>query len=159
MFDLGEVALGNYEYIDKSSDRVSYLFNNTWICRYPRPHKFIFDNGSEFKRDFTPLLKEFDIKPVLASVKNSPANAPMERVHQVILNMLVTKYLDNKVFNYIDTWGETLSYIAWEIRASYQRNIMATPVQAVFGRDMLFNLASVVDWRVATAAKKRQVDI
>ena len=36
---------------------------------------------------------------------------------------------------------------------------MATPVQAVFGRDMLINLASVVDWEVSTAAKKRQVDI
>ena len=36
---------------------------------------------------------------------------------------------------------------------------MATPGQAVFGRDMLFNLASVVDWRVVTAAKQRQVDI
>ena len=36
---------------------------------------------------------------------------------------------------------------------------MATPVQAVFGRYMLFNLTSSVDWQVATAAKKRQVDI
>ena len=36
---------------------------------------------------------------------------------------------------------------------------MATSGQAVFGRDILFNLASVVDWRVATAAKQRQVDI
>ena len=31
--------------------------------------------------------------------------------------------------------------------------------QAVFGRDMLFNLTSVVYWRVATAVKQRQVDI
>ena len=36
---------------------------------------------------------------------------------------------------------------------------MATPGQAVFGRYMLFNLASVVYWRVVTAAKKHQVDI
>ena len=36
---------------------------------------------------------------------------------------------------------------------------MATPGQAFFGRDMLFNLTSVIDWRVATAAKQRQVDI
>ena len=36
---------------------------------------------------------------------------------------------------------------------------MATPGQAVFGRDMLYNLASVVDWRVVTYAKQRQVDI
>ena len=36
---------------------------------------------------------------------------------------------------------------------------MATPGQYVFGRCMLFNLASVVEWQVATAAKQRQVDI
>ena len=36
---------------------------------------------------------------------------------------------------------------------------MATPGQVVFGRDVLFNLLSVVDWWVVTAAKKRQVDI
>ena len=35
---------------------------------------------------------------------------------------------------------------------------MATPGQAVFGRYIQFNLASVVDWRVVTAAKKQQVD-
>ena len=36
---------------------------------------------------------------------------------------------------------------------------MSTPGQSVFGMDMLFNLASVVDWQVATAGKKRQVVI
>ena len=105
------------------------------------------------------MLKEFYIKPVLTLVKNFQANAPVERVHQVILNMLVTKDLDNKVFEYIDPWGETLSSTAWAIRASYHFTIMATPGQYFLGRDMLFNLASVVDWRVVTTAKQRQVDI
>ena len=36
---------------------------------------------------------------------------------------------------------------------------MATTGQSVFGRDMLFNLASVFDWRAVTATKQRQVDI
>ena len=91
------------------------------------------------------MLKYFDIKPVLTSVNNPQSNAPVERVHQVILNMLVTKYLDNKVFGYIYPWGETLASIAWAIRVSYLCNILSTPGQAVFGRDMLFNLASVID--------------
>ena len=69
----------------------------------------------------------------------------MKEVHQLILNMLVTKDLDNKVFNYIDPWGETLAYIAWAIRASYHHTIIATPGQAVFIRDMQFNLMSVID--------------
>ena len=60
---------------------------------------------------------------------------------------------------YIDPQGETLSSIAWVIRASCHRNIMATPGQSVYGRYMLFHLASVVDWRVVTATKQQQVDI
>ena len=145
-FNLNEVTSGNDEYIDKSYARVSQLFNNTWLCRYLRPIKVVFENGSKFKRNFTPLLKYIDIKPVLTSIKNTQANAPVERVHQLILNMLVTKDLDNKVFDYRYTWGETLSYISWAIRSSYHRTIMAPPGQAVFGRYMLFNLASVDDW-------------
>ena len=111
-FDLEEVTIGNYEYIDKSSTRVSQFFNNTWLCRYPRPRKVVFDNGSEFKQYFTTLQKDFNIKPVLTSINNPQANAPVERVNQVILNMLVTKDLDNKVFDYIYPWCETLSSIA-----------------------------------------------
>ena len=62
--------------------------------------------------------------------------------------MLVTKDLDNKVFDCIDPWGETFTNIAWVIRASYHRSIDATPGQYFFGRDMIFNLTSVVDWQV-----------
>ena len=36
---------------------------------------------------------------------------------------------------------------------------MATPCQAVFGRDMIFNLASAVDWKISAAVKQHQVEI
>ena len=83
----------------------------------------------------------------------------MERVHQGILNRLVTKYNDKKVLDHIDTWVETLASIAWEIRASYQRTIMDTPGQDVFGRDMLLNLVSVLYWKFVTSENQRQVYI
>ena len=148
MFDLEVVALVNHEYIDKSYSRFSQMFHNTWLCRYLSPRKVVFDNDSDFKQYSIHLLKDFDVKIVSTSVKNPQSNAQVEQVHQVILNMLVTKDLHNKVFDYISPWGETIEYIAWSIRASYYCAIMATPVQVVFDRDMLFNLASVIDWRV-----------
>ena len=40
---------------DKTSDRISQIFNSTWLARYPRPREVIFDNGNEFKKDFLPL--------------------------------------------------------------------------------------------------------
>ena len=158
-YDLNEVTAGNDEYIYKSFVRVSQLFNKTCIFRYPHPRNVVFDNVYEFKRDFTTLLNDLNLKHVLTTIKTPQANTPVERVHQVILNLLVTKYIYNKVFDHIYPWGETLAYIAWSIIASYHRTIMATPGQAVFGRDMLYNLASVVDWLVVTFAKQRQVDI
>ena len=53
----------------------------------------------------------------------------VEHLHQVILNMLVTKDIDNKVFDYIDPWGENLAYIAWGIRKSYHHTIQDTHSQ------------------------------
>ena len=118
----------------------------------------MFNNGSEFKQDFTTFIKDLDIKPVLKKIKNPQAKYPVERVHQVILDMPVTKYLNNKDFDHIDPWGETLSYIALVIRESYHLTIMNTPGQAVFYRYMLFNLTSGVYWIVVTSAKQSQVD-
>ena len=156
---LKEVTEGNDEYIDKSSAMVSQLFSNTWLCIYPRTRKVVFDSGSEFKRDLTTLINDFDIKPILIYIKNPQANAPVKRLHQVKLNMIVTKDLDNKEFDHIYPWGETLVYTAWVIRDSYHRTKMDMPDQYIFGRDMLFNLSSVVDWQVLTPAKQRKVDI
>ena len=74
-------------------------------------------------------------------------------MHQVILNIIVTKYLDNKIFDHIDPWGETLESIAWAIIYFYHCNIMFTPVQALFGKYIIFNLVSVVSLRVIITAK------
>ena len=72
---------------DKSSAHVSQLFNQTWLCRYPRPKRVRFDNGSEFKRDFIVLLGDFAIKPKPTTIKNPQSNAIVERVHQVVRDM------------------------------------------------------------------------
>ena len=92
------------------------------------------------------MIKDFDIKPVLTTIKNPKNIALLERVNQLILNMLVIKYHVNKVFDYIDTWDETIESISWEIRASYNQTTKATTGQAVCGIYMIFNLTSVIDW-------------
>ena len=105
------------------------------------------------------MLKDLDIKPVLTPVKNPQANYLVDRLQQIIMNMLVTKDIDNKVFDSIDSWGENLASMEWAMRDSYYPTIKATLDQPVFGRDMLFNLASVKDWQVVTAVKQHQPDI
>ena len=66
--------------LDKTSARISQIFNKTWLARYPCLRKVIFDNGNEFKRDFLPLLRDFSIKPTPATIKNPYTNDILEHV-------------------------------------------------------------------------------
>ena len=82
------------------------MFNNTWLFIYPLPRKVVFDNGSEFKQYFNPMLMDFDIKPVSNPVNIPQTNDPVYRLHQLIINVLFTNDIDNKVFDYIYPWSE-----------------------------------------------------
>ena len=44
------------------------LFNNPLLIRYLIPHKVVFENVSEYKQDFTPFIKDLDIKPILMTI-------------------------------------------------------------------------------------------
>ena len=48
-YSIENVINNKDNYIDKSLARISQLFNQAWLSRYPRPSKVVFDNGSEFK--------------------------------------------------------------------------------------------------------------
>jgi hypothetical protein len=37
---------------NKTSERIAWLVNKTWLSRYPRCCYIIYDNGSEFKLNF-----------------------------------------------------------------------------------------------------------
>ena len=144
--------------LDKSLARISQLFNQVWLSRYPRPNKVVFDNGSEFKKNFILLLKDFSIKPTLTTIKNPQSNAVIECIHQVIDSMIKTQPLEDQVLDYINPFGEFLASIAWAMRSSYHRTLEATPAQLVIGRDMIFNIQTVVYWDLLCKRKQSQVD-
>ena len=158
LFNIDDVKNGNREVIDKTSARISQLFNQVWLTRYPRPKEVVFDNGSEFKKDFLPLLKDFAIKPKPTTIKNPQANSPVERIHKVVMNMFTTKNLKGQIFDYVDPWGEILSSIAWAIRASHHSTLGATPAQLVFGRDMIFNMKALINWKAISLKKQMSTD-
>ena len=74
-------------------------------------------------------------------VKNPQVNDPVEWVRQVMYNVFVAKYFSNKSFNYIYSWRNILSYIAWVIRTSYHHTLKCTPGKYIFVRGMIFNLS------------------
>ena len=97
---------------DKTSARISQIFNNTWLSRYPRPRKVIFVNENEFKK---PLLRDFSIKPTATTIKNPQANSILEKVHQVLGNMVRTKDLQTHESDDLDPWKKLLASGAWAI--------------------------------------------
>ena len=104
------------------------------------------------------LLKDFDIKPKPTTMENPQGNSPVERIHQVVQNMIKTKELDTFVIDYIDPWAEVLSSVAWAIRASYHSTLQSTLSQLVFGRDMLFNISKkTINWKLITDNKHKHI--
>ena len=150
--------MNQQELIDKSSAHISCLFDQTWLARYLCPKKVVFDNGSKFKKDFVSLLKDWPIKPKCTTINNPQSNSPVERFHQVLRHMFVTKNLHKQIFDYIDPFGSILASVAWVIRALYNSATDSTPAQLVFGQDMMFNLKSLINWKEISMKKQTLVD-
>jgi hypothetical protein len=64
------------EIFDKTSERIAWLVNKTWLSRYPRCCYIIYDNGSEFKLNFEYLCETFGIKRKPTTIKNPQALPP-----------------------------------------------------------------------------------
>ena len=90
---------------------VQRTLHGGWINNL-RPKQVRFDNGSEFKKNLIPLLKDFAVKPKPTSINNPQSNAIVERVHQVVEYMLRTHDLKDHTFDEIDPWGPILQNIA-----------------------------------------------
>ena len=66
------------------------VFNNAWLCRYPRPQYVRFDNGSEFKSVFAQMCDNYNMKAKPTTSYNPRSNGIIERIHQVLRDNLVT---------------------------------------------------------------------
>jgi hypothetical protein len=143
---------------DKSSDQISQLVNKIWLCRYPRCQYLIYNNGSEFKLHFETLCNSYGIKRKPTRIKNPHANAIFERVHQVLGTMMRTSKLDMAdSFDPadIDTF---IDNAAWAIFSTYHTVLKASPDAAIFGRDMLFDIPFVADWKQIGDYRQNQTD-
>ena len=139
------------DYFDKTSTMISHL---------TRPGLVVIHVArSEFKLHFEALCDSYGIKRKPTSVKNPQANAILERVHQVISTMLRTAEIDmaNSVApSDIDTF---LTNASWAIRSTYHTVLKASPGAAIFGRDMLFDIPYIADWRKIGDYRQRQTDL
>jgi transposase InsO family protein len=141
---------------------VALQLDRVWFSRYPRPLRCIFDNGSEFIGDeFQELLTSYGVKPVPSTIKNPQTNAILERVHQVLGNMLRMFELQNHSEDELETPGFLTGIVAnvcYAIRATHHTMLNASPAQVVFGRDMLFPVQYIANWAGIGQRKWQQME-
>ena len=143
------------------SDEVSKKFDMTWLCRYPRSLRCIYDNDKEFTgKPFQELLQSYGIKPSPTTVKNPQANAILERAHGVLGNMLRVNFLRNcswEELEYSSRIADVLFAVSFSIRAAVHSSLGTSPASLVFGRDMMFPINYVANWRDIRNRQKERV--
>ncbi len=145
---------------DKRSDTIANIVEQEWMARYPRPSQVTFDRGSEFLgEEFRNMLKEeYGIKGKPITTRNPQANAIVERIHQVLGNMIRSFELENHYLDEDDPWKGLLTAAAFAIRATMHTTLQKTPGQLVFGRDMILNVQHQADWELIKRRKQDRIN-
>ena len=148
------------QYDDKRAISIANLVEQQWLSRYPWPSLITYDRGSEFiGHEFRTMVKdEYGIKSKPITVRNPQANAIIERVHQVIANMIRTFELESTYMDKEDPWSGILAATAYAVRSTYHTTLQASPGQLVFGRDMIFNIKHVANWKLITYRKQKLIN-
>ena len=150
-----------HQYNDKKSITVANIAEQEWFSRYPWPTQITYDRGSEFiGKDFQSMIKnDYGIKGKPITVRNPQANAIVERVHQVIGNIIRTFELESNYLDEDDPWKGILSATAFAVRSTFHTSLQSTPGQLVFGRDMIFNIQHIANWEYIKQRKQRLINL
>ncbi|POM69306.1 Pol protein [Phytophthora palmivora] len=154
MIDTTARLVAKQSVADASSDETAYLFDRLWLCRYPRPGRVIYDQGTEFKKEFFELLESDGIAAVPTTIRNPQANSVIERRHRVIGD----KMRAEEIVTY-DDWENSLhnaTFALRALRASVHSMLGVSPAQATFGCDMIFDVEHTADWHAQRARKIQQ---
>ena len=145
---------------NKQAVTVAEAVEQTWLTRYPWPKKITYDKGSEFMAEFaTMIVDEYGIKKKGISPRNPQANSILERIHQVIGNMIKTfQIYDREDLKEQDPWSGILAAIMFGVRATYHTTLEATPAQLVFGRDAILPIQHKADWTNIQSKKQKLID-
>jgi transposase InsO family protein len=149
-----------HQYDDKRAITIANIAEQEWFCRYPWPTQVTFDRGKEFMgEEFKRMLiEDYGIKRKPITVRNPQANAIIERIHQVIGNMIRTFELEDNYLDEEDPWKGILSATAFAVRSTLHTTLKQTPGQLVFGRDMILNIKHQADWELIKNRKQALIN-
>jgi hypothetical protein len=83
----------------------------------------------------------------------------VERVHQVIGNIIQTFELESNYMDEDDPWKGILSATAFAVRSTFHTSLQSTPGQLVFGRDMIFNIQHIANWEFIKQRKQKIINL
>jgi hypothetical protein len=119
----------------------------------------IYNNGSEFKLHFRALCTTYGVKRKPTGIKNPQANAILERIHAVFTNMLRIAKLDMAQLVNASDIDIFLADAAWAICSTNPTVLKALLGEPIFGRDMLFDIPFIADWKKIREHRQRLTDL
>jgi transposase InsO family protein len=153
-------ATGWFEIASITTKRANVVANTveqTWLTHYPWPSQVVLDPGTEFMAEFTHMLEtEYGITKKAITRRNPQANSIKERVHQTIGNMICTFSVQSMDDD--NPWNGILSAVAFAVHTTLHTTARATLAQLFFGRDAIFQVQNLADWRYITQRKQHAIN-
>ena len=145
----------------KQADDVSNILEMHWLTRYPVPTEVVMDRGREFAAEVTTMLaSDYGLRRKVITTRNPQANGIVERVHQVVHNMLRTSGLaDGTSMATYENYGFSgiLAAVRRGVNSTIHTTTQATPAQLVFGRDAILNVQFEANWAFIKQRKQKMI--
>ena len=149
------------QYCNNKAMKIANLMETTWLIRYSSPVEITYDQGGEFLgHEFKNILieNEYRIKTDPASPRNLQANKNIERIHQVIGDIVRTQNLQETYLYDDDPWMGILAAAYFELKYTYHRKKGKSPGQIVFGQDLILPINHISSQRYKRQREQAQID-
>ena len=128
---------------------VADVIEQTSFNRYPWPMQVVMNRGSEFVAEFSEMItRDYGVKKKSITTHNPQANAIIERVHQTSGNVIRTMEVYDQDLDQEETFRGVILVTCFAIRSTVQTTTQYTPMQLVFGRDAILNIAHKANWKL-----------
>ena len=104
------------------------------------------------------IKRDYGVVKKVITTRNPQANAVVERIHQVLANMVRTFELEDKYLDADDPWKGILSAVAFAVRSTIHTTTQSSPAQLVFGQDMMLNITHKANWEFIRARKQEIIN-
>ena len=104
------------------------------------------------------VVRDYGVKKKIITTRNPQANAIVERVHQTIGNVLRTMELYDQELDQKEPFKGVISVTCFAIRSTVHTTTQHTPMQLVFGRDAILNIAREANWKLIRDRKQKLIN-